>query len=203
MTKKLIIEFIGTFFLVLTVALTGNPVAIGFVLVALVYMGGYISGAHYNPAVTASLWYAQKIDQYTAVRYMSIQMLAGIVAAAVFYIIKQTVFVPAPGVAISMPVAFLVEVLFTFLLMTVIYHVAVSHGTKGNPYYGLAIGMTVLAVATAGGPISGGAYNPAVGVGPLLFDLSHLSDHLGLIILYTAGPVLGALLASLVYKKVQ
>lgn len=201
MNKKLIIEFIGTFFLVLTVALTGNPVAIGFILMAMVYMGGYISGAHYNPAVTLGLFISKKISKDEARQYMAVQMVAGVVAALIYSILKQDAFLPHPGETVSMQVAFLVEVLFTFVLVTVVHHVAATDKTRGNQYFGLAIGMTVLAAAFAGGPISGGAYNPAVGVAPLLFDLAHISSHLGNILLYIAGPLVGGALAGWVYTK--
>jgi aquaporin Z len=203
MMKKLIVECIGTFFLVLTVALTGNPIAIGFVLVALVYMGGYISGAHYNPAVTFGLWILKKIDTETARRYVAVQMLGGFAAAAVYYFVKQDVFSPGIGVGVNMPMAFLVEVLFTFLLVSVVCHVAATEKTKGNQYYGLAIGMALLAGAFAGGNISGGVYNPAVGVSPLIFDVTHSQAHFGLILLYMVGPLAGGGLAGLAYRKLK
>ena len=201
MTKKLVVEFIGTFFLVLVVALTGNPVAIGFILMAMVYMGGYISGAHYNPAVTVGLLVSKKISASLAVRYITTQLLAGVVAAFVYHYIKRRMFIPHPGLGVPMPAAFLIEALFTFALVTVVHHVAATDKTKGNQYFGLAIGMTVLAAAYAGGPISGGAFNPAVGVGPLLFDVSHLSLHWTNIFLYAVGPLFGGILAGWVYLK--
>ena len=83
--KKYLIEFIGAFFLVLTIALTGNPIAIGFVLMVLVYMGGYISGAHYNPAVTLTMFLTGKIGQNEAGKYVIAQILGGLAAAGIFY----------------------------------------------------------------------------------------------------------------------
>lgn len=61
--NRYITELIGTFFLVLTIAFTGNPIAIGLVLTALVYMGGHISGAHYNPAVSLAIYLRKKYQQ--------------------------------------------------------------------------------------------------------------------------------------------
>ncbi len=199
--KKYLVEFIGTFFLVLVVALTGNPLAIGGFLIAMVYAGGYISGAHYNPAVTLSLFLARKIKPEEAIRYVITQMIAGFCAAAMLYFLKGTLFLPHPAVGTSMVTAFIVEILFTFLLAHTILRVAASNEVKNNQYFGLAIGLALMAGAFAGGPISGGAYNPAVGVSPLLFDLEHLSQHLPLIVLYTAGPCIGGALASLVWQK--
>lgn len=201
--KKLLVEFIGTFFLVLVVSLSGSPIAIGFILMAMVYMGGYISGAHYNPAVTLGLWISKKIGRNEALQYMGTQLLGGLVAAGVYSSIKKDFFLPAPGDGVSWMAAFVVEVLFTFTLVSVVHHVAVTEKTKGNDYYGLAIGMTILAAATAGGPISGGAFNPAVGVSPLIFDLSGISWHIGNILLYALGPLAGGALAGWVYTRMQ
>jgi aquaporin Z len=200
MKQKLIIEFLGTFFLVLVVALTGNPVAIGAVLIALVYMGGYISGAHYNPAVTLALWVNDKVGSPEALRFIATQLLAGIAAAAVYFFIHGSSFVPHIGENVSLVSASLIEMLFTFLLCTVIFHVAVATKTRNNQYFGAAIGLTLLVAAAVGGPISGGAFNPAVGVSPLLFDITHLVQHKVELMLYLLGPTAGGLLAAYVYR---
>lgn len=199
--KHYLIEGIGTFFLVLTVALSGNPIAIGFILTAMVYMGGYISGAHYNPAVTIGLLVSGNIKWAEAKRYIASQLFGGFAAAGVYAVVKQNFFIPAPGEGVPFFSAFIIEVLFTFALVSVVHHVAVSKA-KGNQYYGLAIGMTLLAAATAGGPISGGAFNPAVGVSPLIFDVTGVSAHISSILLYSAGPLVGGALAGWAYNHI-
>ncbi len=198
--KKYGIEFIGTFFLVLTVGLSQNPLAIGAVLAAMVYMGGYISGAHYNPAVTFAMWLLGKIKQPEAVRYMLAQLLAGVAAALTYYIIRGTTFTAHPGDSFSFGAVLLAEIIFTFALVSVVLHTAVSKQVKGNDYYGLAIGLTVMAGAFAVGPVSGAAFNPAVGVGPILYDIAHLQDRLGNLLLYLVGPLAGGWLAALAYR---
>lgn len=198
--KKYLIEFLGTFFLILVIAFTGNPLAIGLALAALVYMGGYISGAHYNPAVTFALVLTKTIDSYTALKYMGAQMLGGIAASGIFFFIRGTTFIPAPQQNTPLLSALTLEILFTFLLVSVVLHVAATEKTKGNDYYGLAIGLTVLAGAYAAGPLSGGVFNPAVGISPLLFDLSNIANHTYSLFLYLAGPLIGGGLASIVYK---
>ncbi len=200
MNTKLIVEFIGTFFLVLTVALTGEPIAIGGVLVALVFMGGYVSGAHYNPAVTLALYINNKIEKTLAFKYVGIQLFAGVVAALAYLAIKGQYFAPEPSVSAGMGPAFLVEVFYTFLLSTVVLHVAATDKVKDNHYYGLAIGFTLMAAAFAGGPISGGAFNPAVGASPLIFDIANLESRVMNISLYLIGPLTGGILAGLVYQ---
>ena len=203
MNPKLIIEFIGTFFLVLTVALTGEPIAIGGVLIALVYMGGYVSGANYNPAVTFALYLNNKIEKTLALQYIGIQLLAGLIASAVYLAIQSQYFIPAPSEAAGMGPAFLVEVFYTFLLCTVVLHVAATDKVKDNQYYGLAIGLTLMVAAFAGGKISGGAFNPAVGVSPLVFDIKNLESRLMHVTLYIIGPMTGAVLSGLVYQFIH
>ncbi len=198
--KKYLIEFIGAFFLVLTIAITGDPIAIGFVLAALVYMGGYISGGHYNPAVTLAVLLTKNIKPKPAVVYMVAQLLGGLVAAIVFIFLKGIYFVPAVAQNVTPTQAMLVEALFTFLLCSVVLHVAVTEKTKGNSYFGLAIGLALMVGAFAGGPISGGVFNPAVAIGPILLDANQINANLTNLIIYLVGPFLGAAVAALVYK---
>ncbi len=198
--KKYLIEFIGTFFLVFTIALTGNPIAIGFVLTVLVYMGGYISGAHYNPAVTLTMFLTGKIGQNEARNYVVAQLLGGLAAAGIYAFIHGSTFTPAIAANASWSSALILEVLFTFLLASVVLNVAATEKTKGNDYFGLAIGMTVLVGAFAAGPISGGVFNPAVAIGPMLVDIGNIGAHLNDLIIYIIAQSIGAVLAAVVYK---
>jgi aquaporin Z len=202
--KNYLTELIGTFFLVLTIGLTGNPIAIGSILMCMVYFGGHISGAHYNPAVTIAILMRKKISASDAMMYMIAQILGATLAATVFYLLSHHTFAPAPGGHYTYdlkPLA--VEIMFTFALASVVLNVATSKKTAGNQFYGMAIGFTVLAAAFAGGPISGGAYNPAVGIGPILIDTimgGHSISHLWV---YIVGPVTGAVLAALVFNFIN
>lgn len=197
--KKYAVEFIGTFFLVLTIGLSGNPVAIGAVLAALVYMGGYISGAHYNPAITLAIWMRRKMSGTEAIYYVVTQMVAAMAAAGVYYALKGSVMLVAPGVGVNFWVALLAEIIFTFLLVSVVLHTAVSAKAKNNDYYGLAIGFALLVGAFSVGPISGGAFNPAVGLGPNLVDFSSISNHWVNLGLYLVGPLVGGAIAALAF----
>ncbi len=200
MRKKLVTEFIGTFFLLLIVSLTGNPFAIGIGLTALVYMGGYISGAHYNPAVTLALLINKKITASHARFYMLTQFIAAVLASYAYLLIHGNYFIPQMGKNSNFTSAFLIELLFTFLLASVVLHVAATDKTKGNNYFGIAIGFTLGAAAFSGGTISGGAFNPAVGIGPLLFDITHVVNHETNFLLYLLGPFIGGALAGKLYK---
>lgn len=195
-------EFIGTFFLVLTIALTGNPIAIGAVLVAMVYMGGYISGAQYNPAVTLAVLMRGKMSSRDAIAYMFTQIIGGTFAALTYSLISNKPFVPNLGARVDTISALTLEILFTFALASVVLHVATSKRNTDNHYYGLAIGLTVMAGAFATGPISGGVLNPAVAVGPILLDVKDLSHNLPHLLIYIVGPLAGGALAAVVYKFV-
>ena len=177
--NKYIAEFIGTFFLVLTIGCTGigagtgviAPLAIGAALMVMVFAGGHISGAHYNPAVTVGVFIRGKVNGVDVGPYMVAQ-LAGAALAAV----AVTKFLRA-GAAVT-PIsphvgpALLAEFLFTFALVYVVLNAATAEGTSGNSFYGLAIGMTVMTGAFAVGDISGGAFNPAVALGITLLGIS-------------------------------
>ncbi|HSW79177.1 MAG TPA: aquaporin [Candidatus Saccharimonadales bacterium] len=201
--NKYIIEFIGTFFLVLTIGLSANPIAIGVVLAALVYMGGYISGAHYNPAVTLAIWMQKKIKPNEAGVYVVVQLIAAIAAAMVYQVIHGDKMIVAPGFRYSFGAALVAEIVFTFALVSVVLHTAVSKKTAGNNYYGIAIGFILMAGAFSVGTISGGAFNPAVGLGPNIYNFGFLSQHWSNLALYLIGPLLGGFLASYIFGLTQ
>src|ERR687896_380094 len=170
--NKYLTECIGTFFLVLTIGLAvlgGTPMAplaIGASLMVMVYMGGHVSGAHYNPAVSLAVLLRGKLQGRDVVSYMAMQVVGALAASAVVYVILGRTFAPAPGDTASPLAALLVELLYTTALCLVVLHSATAPQTTGNSSYGLEIGFTVVAAAFAGGPGSGGALNPAGGLGP-------------------------------------
>lgn len=200
--NKNLTELIGTFFLVLTIGLTGNPVAIGSMLMVMIYMGGPISGAHYNPAVTLAALLRKKIAMNGAVQYWIFQAAGAFLAALIIYLSNESLMnppAPAPGYAGNL-IPLIMEIIFTFALVSVILNVAMSKKSAGNNYFGLAIGFTVLASAFAAGPISGGAFNPAVAFGPMLMDTFVGGGSIKHLWIYLVGPFAGAILAAFVYK---
>jgi aquaporin Z len=177
--NKYLTEFIGTFFLVLTIGCTvigGGampPLAIGAALMVMIYAGGHISGGHYNPAVTLAVALRGRCPRSDIFPYWVAQILGALVAGlAVKYLYHAGNDAPA----MNIPAALLAEFLFTFALCYVVLNVATAKATAGNSYYGLAIGFTVLTGAYAVGPISGGAFNPAVAVGISVMELSPWTD---------------------------
>ena len=200
--KSYLTEFIGTFFLVFTIALSvasGSamaPIAIWVILMCMVYMGGHISWAHYNPAVTLGLLLRGKISMNESVMYWISQILGALVAVAIAASVTGVALVPALGEGVTSMNAIIVEALFTFALVSVVINTAATKATNGNSYYGLAIWFTVMAAAFAAWGISGGAFNPAVGLGPWLFDLFN-GGGFGHIWIYLVGPLLWGVLAAL------
>lgn len=178
MSRKLIVEAIGTFFLVLTVgqvviepgAGALAPLAIGSVLMVMVYATGHISGGHLNPAVTLGVFLRGRATAAELGGYWAAQIAGGIIAALVTGYLKPDAVITAADPAIGP--AFVAEFLFTFALVYVVLNVATARGTEGNSYFGLAIGFTVLVGAYSVGSISGGAFNPAVAVGITILGLS-------------------------------
>jgi len=175
--KKYIVEFIGTFFLVFTVGLAVRqgavlaPLAIGAVLMVMIFAGGHISGGHFNPAVTLAALLRGRCATRDAIPYWVAQFLAGFAAAMLVNFLMGGR-VDLSGVAKHPALnSFIVEFLFTFALAWVVLNVATSKATMGNSFYGLAIGFTVLVGAVTVGGISGGAFNPAVGLGVFTMGL--------------------------------
>lgn len=204
--RKYIVEFLGTFFLVLTVgmAVMGGasnfaPLAIGGILVALVYAGGYISGAHYNPAVTLAVWMRGKISQKEARAYVGIQVLAAVIAGIIVLILLPSARSVDPSGLASTARGFLAELLGTFVLAFVVLQTATAKITSGNSYYGVAIGITVMAMAYVFGSVSGGAFNPAVALGA---SVMHMATW-GSLWVYIVACFAGGGLAAIVFRMIN
>lgn len=201
---KLVVEFIGTFLLITTIALCLDgkmliaPLPIGGVIIALVYMGGPISGAHYNPAVTLAMVLRRLMDWRLGLQYTAVQVLSALAAGMVAWGTTKLHPEPHPGEGYGVGHAFLVEAIFTFALVYVALKVATTKTHENNQYYGIAIGMVVLAAASAAGPISGGVINPAVATG-LIFSHWCAGGNVEYMWLYWLSPLLGAAAAVPVF----
>jgi aquaporin Z len=200
--RKLVVEFIGTFFLVFTICDAVKyadgvaPLAIGAVLMVMVYAGGHISGAHYNPAVSTAVMLRGKLASSEWGPYVAAQLLGALVGAAVARVVAGGGHTgPLPGVGREL----IAEFLFTFALAYVVLNVATARGTDGNSFYGLAIGFTVAAGAFAVGAVSGGAFNPAVAFGAMVDGILPWSH----IWIYLLANLLGGAVAAYVFLYVE
>jgi aquaporin Z len=198
--KKYVVEFLGTFFLV-NGAIFGGAIGASVALMVMVYAGGHISGAHFNPAVTIAMLIRKKITSSEVPGYMIAQFLAAVVSVLMInyvfdkqgYAVSCDVF-PKDALQIG-----LAELIGTFALAYVVLHVATAKGTAGNSFYGIAIGGTVLAMALSVGTISGGVFNPAVGLGLSVYKAVCWS----VLWLYFIAQALGGVLAALVFRYVN
>ncbi len=206
--KKYLVEFIGTFFLVLTIVMTVNngaggfaPLAIGAALMVMVFAGAQHSGAHFNPAVTIAVWMRGKCTAGEVPYYMVSQIFGAISAALV-----ARFFLAALGKADAIapghfdPICALgAEFLGTFALCWVVLNTATTKENEDNDFYGIAIGFTVLAMAYALGPLSGGAFNPAVGFGICTAGMASWGD----LWIYVVGCIVGGAAAATVFQSVH
>lgn len=208
--NKYIAEFIGTFFLVLTIGCTGigagssviAPLAIGAALMVMVFAGGHISGGHYNPAVTLGVLIRGKVKAADVAPYWIAQLVAAAVAALLVNKFLRAGIAVTP-IAPKIAPALLAEFLFTFALVYVVLNAATAEGTSGNSFYGLAIGMTVMTGAFAVGDISGGAFNPAVAVGISLLGLASWSNLWIYLVANFAAAVVAAFVFNLINPPAQ
>jgi aquaporin Z len=203
--NKYLAEFIGTFFLVLTVGCTviGHgagplaPLAIGSALMVMIFAGGHISGGHFNPAVTLGVWLRGKCESKDVAPYMTFQIIGAVLAALAVKLLKGGAAV-TPLHPATVP-ALVAEFLFTFALVYVVLNVATAKDTAGNSFYGLAIGFTVLVGAFSVGNISGGAFNPAVATGISVMGLSSWPN----IWIYLVADFAGAAAAAGAFKALN
>jgi aquaporin Z len=201
--RKLIVEFVGMFMFVFTVGMATNkagagalaPLAIGSVLMVLVFAGGHISGGHFNPAVSAGVFLRGRMTGREFGAYAITQVVAAVLAGLVVRVVGgHEPHAPVAGAGRML----IAEFLFTFTLVWVVLNVATARGTLGNSFYGLAIGFTVVVGAFAVGGISGGAFNPAIAIGAMVTGLFQWSN----IWIYLLADFLGAGVAAYTFLYV-
>lgn len=203
---RLLTELIGTFFLVLTVGLTAvsgtplAPLAIGSVYMTMVYMGHHVSGGHYNPAVSLAARMRGSLPSRDLVPYWVAQVTGAILAALVVNAALGSTPSPAPAAGASAVSVLLLEFLFTFALCLVVLNTTSAGATERNSYFGLAIGFTLMVGGFAAGPTTGGAFNPAVGIGPILIHAFVGGGSVASLWYYLVGPLAGGAAAALAFR---
>ncbi len=198
-------EAIGTMFLVLTIgAVTAGasalaPLAIGGVLMAMIYAGRHISGGHYNPAVTLAALVRGRIGVRDAVAYWVSQCVAAVLAAGIVAVVSPVHVTPLSLSGHAIVAACVAELLFTFALCFVVLNVATSKDHPDNSFYGLAIGLVVMAGAVSVGAISGGAFNPAVVLGGVAMGTISVS----LLVPYVLTQLAAGVAAGIAFRAIN
>lgn len=219
--KKNLAEFLGTFWLVLGgcgsavlaasfpdlgIGLLGVSLAFGLTVLTIAYSMGHISGAHLNPAVTIGLWMGGRIKAKEILPYVIAQILGAIVAAGVLYLIvtgngSEIGSFAANGYGIHSPggygvvAAIITELVMTFMFLLVILGATDEKAPKG--FAGLAIGLALTLIHLVSIPVTNTSVNPARSISQALFVGDWAISQLWLFILI---PIVGAILAGLVYK---
>ena len=202
--KNYLTELFGTFFLVLIIGINGNPLAIGFGLMVLIYLGFHSSGAHYNPIVTLAMLFRKEISLLNSINYIIFQILDAVLAgSAVFFLTSVTMEVQ-PNLSATVYQILGYEVLFTYLYVYAFLTVTSHPKLKNNTFYGLVLGATIMVGLFSSIQTSGGVFNPATSVG---VTLSHLfiGDGVSKYYLwyYLVGPALGGLIATAHYSLIN
>ncbi|THF50608.1 aquaporin Z [Flavobacterium supellecticarium] len=221
--KKLIAEFIGTFWLVLGgcgsavlacnfpdagIGFVGVALAFGLTVLTIAYSLGHISGAHLNPAVSIGLWVGGRFDTKELIPYIVAQVLGGIAAAGILYVIATGNGSDIGGFAsngygelspgkYSMNAAFLTEVVMTFIFLIVILGATDDRAPKG--FAGLAIGLALTLIHLISIPVTNTSVNPARSISQAVFVGGEALSQLWLFIV---APIIGALIAGIVYKSI-
>ncbi|MEX0721552.1 MAG: aquaporin [Balneolaceae bacterium] len=197
---KYVMEVAGTFFFVLVFGFTGNAIAIGLVLSALVYIGRHVSGAHFNPAVSLGFFLQKKLTATEFTGYVLSQLGGAIFASVIVFFFSTLIFYVEPPSDTNLYQQAGAEILFTFLFVLLMLTFLLSPALKSNKMYGFAIGLTFGGIILAGAPISGGIFNPATSIGSALFDLANGGNSILHTLLYTLAPLTGGALAAVAYS---
>ena len=220
--KKLTAEFIGTFWLVLGgcgsavlaaayphlgIGFAGVALAFGLTVLTGVYALGHISGAHFNPAVSVGLWIGGRFDKKDLLPYIGAQVLGGLAGAGVLYLIatgKQGFDIGSfasngygehsPG-GYNMLSALITEIVMTFMFLIII--LGATHPKAPKGFAGLAIGLGLTLIHLISIPITNTSVNPARSTSQAIFAGG---DALGQLWLFWVAPIVGAIIAGLVYK---
>lgn len=196
--KRYAMEFVGTFFLTVAISLIANPIVIGLMLMAMIYVGGHISGAHFNPAVSFVCFIQNRLKLADMGIYIIAQSLGAILALCFFMMITNGSFTldVVPGSPILAPMA--TEALLVLLFAWVYLTMNLMTRYKDTAIPGVVLGLTLLAIAFAGG-----LFNPAVAIASIVCSViregSLNAIAMGSVVVYIVGPLLGAFGASFMF----
>ena len=200
--KKLVAEFIGTLWLVLGgcgsavlaaafpelgIGFAGVALAFGLTVLTMAYAIGHISGCHLNPAVSVGLWIGGRFDKKEVLPYIIAQVLGGIAGATILYLIASGRY--------GLTAALTSEVIMTFMFLLIILGATDQRAPKGLAGIAIGLGLTLIHLISI--PVTNTSVNPARSTSQALFVGDWALDQLWL---FWIAPVIGAMLAGIVYK---
>lgn len=192
---KLPAEFLGTFFFCAVALQSRSPLAAAFALTVLVYALGYLSGGHFNPAVSVAVWLRGQLEKGEMLRYAAAQAMGAVGAFLLYKLLAN------PGDTVEklqVPAfrALLGETVFTFLVAFTFLHVRTARQQLGNAYFGASLGLAHYAGASSIGRLSAGACNPALGLAFVL--AGHVPSWM--ILIYLPAGLIGGAAAAVTYR---
>jgi aquaporin Z len=204
--RKYVVEFIGTFFIVMCIAMTTSgdlelfaPMAIGLTIIMMVYAGSHVSGSHFNPAISLAVYLRGHLDAGDVLPYMVAQFLGSTLAVMLAGFLLSSVDAPIPETISLDPVpALIAELIGTILCIFVYLSMMTSSRTKGNPYFGIVIGLAYMVSLYTFQSISVGAFNPAIALGITMANMTSWSSIWIFVVANFAGGVLAAFLSQYV-----
>ncbi len=199
--KRYVVEFLGTFLIVLAVSLTENPMTIGFIYMVMLYLGARISGAHYNPAVTQALWLRGAFNTHFIPHYVIAQFLGALAALYFVYALAGLLYVPDISPEDNVLLVCVMETLFTLSLCYVYLATRTTHQFKGTQLYGLILGFSLIGLSSMGG-----LFNPAIGCAAFVLHafLAGSVMHIGnKLLVYVICPLVGSALAGLAFDYLE
>lgn len=194
--KRYAMEFVGTFFLTVAISLIANPMTIGLVLMAMIYIGGHISGAHFNPAVSFACFIQNRLQLADMGMYILAQSLGAVAALCLFMMLTGGDF--TLDIAADSPIVAPMAIEALFVLLFAWVYLTMNFGRhKDTAIPGIVLGFTLLAIA-----FTSGLFNPAVAIASMGCALVKEGSigAIGSIAVYIVGPMLGALGASLMFN---
>lgn len=197
-SKRYVMEFLGTFFLTTAIVFTRDPLAIGLMLVALVYIGGHVSGANFNPALSLGAFLRGKLSQMDLFAYWAAQFLGAFVSVWLYRFVANSMYlVDVQQETLGASISFVSEALLTFVLVMTFLTVTQASKFNNSTVYGVAIGLALMAIA-----FLGGLFNPAVGLASMVCRLIHAGDMASwqAVVVLVGGPLGGGALAAYAYE---
>lgn len=199
--KRYVVEALGTFFIVLAVSLTENPMAIGLVYLAMLYFGARVSGAQYNPAITVALWLRGALSTHFIPKYIGAQLVGACAALLLEFALSGSLFVPDISPEDNVWLICLLETLFTFVLCYLFLLTRTSKSFRDSQHYGMILGFSLIGLTSMGG-----LFNPAIGATALVLNwllsgtVAHATNN---VLVYVICPLIGATLAGCAFDYLE